>query len=130
MQVKSEPKKLDLRLSTNYRARSNFVLFVFSGAFVLLLSRFAYLSLVPNKTRNLLLSRASSQFETDLILAPPRANITDRNGKTLATSITVPSIFVIPKKLPHDKETIRAISKHFNVCAHFISIPFSSRLVL
>ena len=106
------------KLSNNYSGRS---IFMGGGAAVLMaliLGRYAYLSLLPSDMRNRLRTQASRQFETEITLAPPRAQITDRNGRTLAVSVLYPSIFVIPKRMPKDKETLRAVARAVKVPLH------------
>ena len=103
------------KLSVNYSGRSLFMGSTVGVLIGLILGRYAYLSLLPSDMRNRLRNQASRQFETELTLAPPRAQITDRNGRTLAVSVLYPSIFVLPKRLPKNKETLREVAQAVKV---------------
>lgn len=107
----------DGRLVQNYGARAmamGISLAILSG-FVLF--RYAYLSLLPNDLRERLRTQATRQFESEIKLAPPRAPIVDRNGRTLAVSLLQPSLFVVPKRIPKDGPMRARIARQLGVSA-------------
>jgi cell division protein FtsI (penicillin-binding protein 3) len=103
-----------MELSTNYRARGFVIFFGMTAGFVLILSRFAYLSVLPTSLHTKLTSLANKQFDAEITLAPSRASLLDRNGKTLAMSVQSSSLFVIPKKLPESKQELSRFAQKMN----------------
>lgn len=83
--------------------------------FALVLARYSYLALMPSEMGQKLRSQAAKQFETEVTLAPPRAEIHDRNGKPLAISLMRPSLFMVPKRLPEDAKLRREIAKRTGI---------------
>src|SRR5437868_14439737 len=70
------------------------VLFAFFAVATLLLSgRLAYWQTVGRAD---LLSRATDQVHSDLVVAPQRGVIRDRNGAILATTVELRSLYAIP----------------------------------
>ena len=94
-----------LKLSDNYNKRCAAIGYIIAGSFFLILFRYAYLSVLPTQLRHRLVVTANRQFETEVTLAPPRAAIQDRQGRTLAMSVLQPSLFIVPKRLPKDAIT-------------------------
>lgn len=115
------------RLSEAYGSRAATLGLFLGLGFVTLLGRYAYLGLLPTDLREKLLTQASRQFESDVTLAPPRAQITDRNGRTLAVSVLYPSLFVVPRRIPDDAALQRKVAKKLGVPASEIHALAGSR---
>ncbi len=77
--------------------------------------RFSYLSFLPTDLHARLQTQASRQFETEVTLTPNRAEILDRNGRTLAMSVLQPSIFVVPKRIPKEKSVRKELADAIGV---------------
>lgn len=88
---------------------------VFCSFLVIILIRYAWITFFPTPLRTKLIATGSKQFETNLTLAPPRATITDRNGRVLAVSISRPSIYLLTKKMPTDIDILRKVSEQIHV---------------
>jgi cell division protein FtsI (penicillin-binding protein 3) len=114
-------------LSQAYRARAVTLGACLGLGFVALLGRYAYLGLLPTNLREKLLTQGSRQFESDVTLAPPRAQITDRNGRTLAVSVLYPSLFVVPRRIPDDIALQRRVARTLGVPASEIQTLAGSR---
>jgi cell division protein FtsI (penicillin-binding protein 3) len=84
-----------------------------AGAFMV--ARYAQLAVLPTELNEKLRSRASKQFESEVKLLPPRAKIVDRSGRTLAVSVLQPSLFAIPKRLPHDRASLEKIARTIRI---------------
>lgn len=82
---------------------------------LLMVGRYAQLSVLPTELNERLRSKAIRQFESEIKLLPPRGKIVDRNGRTLAVSVLYPSLFAIPKRLPQSREQLRRIAKTLDV---------------
>lgn len=108
-------KSENIELSTSYQARAIFMGCSLGILFILLISRYAYLSLLPNDLRALLRQQGLRQFEVDVKLAPQRAPILDRQGRPLAVSVLQPSLFVIPKRIPTDLQTLKIVAKQIGI---------------
>src|SRR5256884_9858970 len=74
------------------------VLFAFFAVATLLLSaRLAYWQTVGRAD---LLSRATDQVRSDLVVAAHRGVIRDRNGAILATTVELRSLYALPSRIP------------------------------
>ncbi len=82
---------------------------------ILILSRYAWIGFFPTPLRSKLIQTGSRQFETNLSLAHPRATITDRNGRVLAVSVSRPSMFLLTKRMPRDREALNKVSQQIQV---------------
>lgn len=80
-----------------------------------MVARYAQLAVLPTELNEKLRSRASKQFESEVKLLPPRAKIVDRSGRTLAVSVLQPSLFAIPKRLPHDRASLEKIARTIRI---------------
>lgn len=110
----------NLKLSTAYSVRIAVVGVVFGGLLTIVLVRFSYISLLPSDLRLRLRTQASKQFETEVTLAAPRGQITDRHGRPLAVSILQPSLFIVPKRLPDSKVERASVAKQLGLPARYI----------
>jgi len=102
-------------LSQNHSARTLVLGALLGAGFCALLGRYAYLGLLPSAMRERLLHKASRQFESDVTLVAPRAQITDRNGKTLAMSVLYPSLFIVPRRIPDDVTVQKDVARTLGV---------------
>lgn len=105
----------DIKLSHNYVARTRLVSVLVGLGFALILARVSYIALLPSDLHKRLINQSSRQSESDITLAPPRAQIVDRNGRTLAVSILKPSLFLVPKRLPKDKATLKQVASRLGI---------------
>lgn len=101
--------------SYNFRLRAYVMFSVFAAILVFILIRYAWLSFFPTHIREMLVDTGAKQFETNITLLPPRARITDRNGRPLATSIPATSLFILTKRMPKDKATLEKVSVQMGI---------------
>ncbi|MBX9702977.1 MAG: hypothetical protein K2X39_02370, partial [Silvanigrellaceae bacterium] len=71
-----------------FKRRAATIIIVGFVAGIVILTRYAWLSFLPNSLREKLINQGEKQFEKPLSLASTRATIQDRNGKILAVSLT------------------------------------------
>jgi len=90
------------------RARLVLILIGLTVLWGLLLTRAAFLQLIPNERLRALERR---QFETVVTLNPRRGDILDRNGNELAVSMTTYSLFADPKIVKHPKKVARILAR-------------------
>lgn len=90
------------------RSRALCILFLFAIVWLALLSRAAYLQIWPQDQLNKLQER---QFETVIKLQPRRGDILDREGKDLASSITMYSLYADPKLIKNPRHVARKIAQ-------------------
>jgi cell division protein FtsI (penicillin-binding protein 3) len=88
---------------------------IFSVLIVLILIRYAWISFFPTHLRTRLVDTGTKQFESSVILGQPRATISDRNGRPLAVSVPSTSIFLLPKRMPKDQNTLKKVSEQINI---------------
>lgn len=81
----------------------------------LILIRYAWITFFPTPLRTKLIETGSRQFETNIILAQPRATITDRNGRVLAVSVSRPSIFILTRKMPDDFQILTKVANQIHI---------------
>ncbi|APJ04356.1 peptidoglycan D,D-transpeptidase FtsI family protein [Silvanigrella aquatica] len=105
----------NIKFNPNYQKRAIVMSGIFFVALILILGRFAWLSVFSTPLRSKLLATGSRQFETSVTLSNPRATITDRNGKVLAVSVPSTSLFLLTRKMPKDKETLEIVAKQIKV---------------
>lgn len=85
------------------------------GGLLVMVGRFAYLSLLPTNLNERLREQATRQAETRVKLTPPRAEIQDRSGRPLAMSVLRPSLFISPQRMPKDPETLIKVAKAIKI---------------
>lgn len=90
------------------RARLVLILIGLTVLWGLLLTRAAFLQLIPNERLRALERR---QFETVVTLNPRRGDILDRNGNELAVSMTTYSLFADPKIVKEPKKVARILAR-------------------
>jgi cell division protein FtsI (penicillin-binding protein 3) len=115
------PKKI--KSDFNYEFRAYAISGIFSAILFFILIRYAWLCFFPTDLRHKLLNTGNKQFESVVTLMQPRASILDRNGHSLAVSVPSTSLFILTKRMPKDKETLKLVSEQLN-------IPYSTILQL
>jgi len=90
------------------RARLVLILIGLTVLWGLLLTRAAFLQLIPNERLRALERR---QFETVVTLNPRRGDILDRNGNELAVSMTTYSLFADPKIIKNPKGVAKILAR-------------------
>jgi len=90
------------------RARLGVVTCVFGTVFLLLAARAVYLTIWcgPQFSRE-----AVRQHRQRVALTGQRGQIVDRNGELLASSLSVPSLYVRPGQLPNDDGLVRRLAR-------------------
>lgn len=108
-------QKSDNKRTVNYKVRAYVMSLIYCSFLIIILTRYAWITLFPTPLRNKLIITGSKQFETNLMIAPPRASITDRNGRILAVSISRPSIYLLTKKMPNDVKILAKVAEQINI---------------
>ncbi|WGL61446.1 penicillin-binding protein 2 [Pigmentibacter sp. JX0631] len=108
-------QKTDNKRIVNYKVRAYVMSLIYCSFLIIILTRYAWITFFPTPLRNKLISTGSKQFETNLMIAPPRASITDRNGRILAVSIARPSIYLLTKKMPNDVQILTKVATQINI---------------
>lgn len=108
-------QKSDNKRIVNYKVRAYVMSLIYCSFLIIILTRYAWITLFPTPLRNKLIITGSKQFETNLMIAPPRASITDRNGRILAVSISRPSIYLLTKKMPNDVKILAKVAEQINI---------------
>src|SRR5712692_3019527 len=83
--------------ATISHTRLRFLFAFFTVASLLLSARLAYWQTVGRAD---LLSRATDQVHSDLVVAAQRGVIRDRNGAILATTVELRSLYALPSRIP------------------------------
>ncbi len=107
------PKKI--KNLPDFQLRANSMGIIYCLFLTLILIRYAWITFFPTPLRTKLIETGSRQFEKNIILAQPRASITDRNGRVLAVSISRPSIFILTRKMPDDLETLTKVANQIHI---------------
>ncbi len=89
------PRRNKKKYATTLPLRGRLIVLfvVFTLGFVVLLARLTILQVLPDPKVATLTKR---QETTTLVLTPPRGTIFDRNGRALAVSVKVPSVYADP----------------------------------
>ena len=93
-----------------YKSRVIFVLFFIASLWGAMIFRGAYLQLLPNAQFEKIKQK---QFSRMVKLSSRRGDILDRNGKELAVSLRVKSLFADPKIIKDPYATAKKLSKLF-----------------
>jgi len=88
--------------------RSKFVVALVGLGSCLLVGRAAHIQIVGNQ---FYLDQGEKRYAHELELPASRGRITDRNGALLATSVSVPSIWAIPKDVQASREQKRQLAR-------------------
>ena len=94
--------------------RSQFVVAMIALGFLGLVVRAAYVQLIDN---DFFLRQGAVRFERTIELPANRGRILDRNGKILASSVPVPSIWASPEDMDADAEKLAQLAKVLKVSA-------------
>ena len=70
---------------------------------------------------------AQSQQQRTVVLEPKRGRITDRNGRILAISIPVKSLYANPKELESAQQTARILAPRLGLSYHNLKRRLSSK---
>jgi len=87
--------------------RVGMVRFAVLGVWLILAGRLVFLQLIQAPK---LRSQVENQWEAHEVLPARPGDITDRNGRLLATTITVRSLFVVPERLHAQREHADALA--------------------
>ena len=109
-----------IKTKPNLKIRAYALAGAFSAFLVFILIRYAWLSFFPTSLRSKLMDTGARQFESVVTLLQPRSTITDRNGTPLAVSVPSTSIFILTKRMPHEKEILAKVSKQLNISLHYL----------
>ena len=91
----------------NIHTRIRFVFFVVIVVLIVIVVRVFYIQVISyDKLNNL----AESLWSRELPITADRGEITDRNGKILATNITTTSLVVIPNQIKDSKDVAKKLS--------------------
>lgn len=101
------------------KSRAVFVIGLYVVLFGALLVRAVFLQIVPNQKLNHLKER---QFQSTIQIEPRRGVIYDRNGRELAVSIPVQSIFADPKIIKNPKQIAKLLAPILGVSKENISV--------
>lgn len=93
------------------KSRVVVIFFCFALAWILVLSRAAYLQFLPNDKLTQLGKR---QYQTQVNLPARRGSIFDRKGRDLALTVQVPSLFADPKLIVNPKKVARQLGHIFH----------------
>jgi cell division protein FtsI (penicillin-binding protein 3) len=88
--------------------RSKFLVALVGLGSCLLVGRAAHIQIVGNQ---FYLDQGEKRYAHELELPASRGRITDRNGALLATSVSVPSIWAIPKDVQASREQKRQLAR-------------------
>lgn len=94
----------------SHRSRLLILFFAFTCLWACLITRAAWIQLIPNQRLEALKRR---QFETTITLGNRRGEILDRYGNELATSAPAWSLFADPKVIENSKDASRQLSAIF-----------------
>ncbi len=109
MQWKSRAPNLQLRLDGR---RATFMVVLLGILFTSLFGRALYLQTMRT---DFLQAKGDARFNRTVVTHAARGNITDRNGKALATSIEALSIWADPSEVPDDKALRAKLAKLLNM---------------
>jgi cell division protein FtsI (penicillin-binding protein 3) len=109
MEWKSRAPNLQLRLDGR---RATFVLVLLCSLCLVLVGRAIYLQMVNT---DFLQAKGNARYNRTVITQAARGNITDREGKALATSVEALSIWADPSEVPDDKPTRAKLAKALNM---------------
>ena len=102
----------DQRARTGVRGRLT-ALFVALGLFAaLIVGRAAFVQLRPDSR---LEAMARKQFESRVLIRPPRGTISDRNGEPLAINVETGSLAANPRKIINRRNLARVLAKATDV---------------
>ena len=95
----------------SFKTRLLTVLVAFVICFLAVLGRVFYLQILKSDYYT---EKAKSQHERTVILEPRRGRILDRNGRILAVSIKLKSLFAKPAQLDSPSQVARLLSPLLN----------------
>ena len=108
----------------SFKTRLLTVLVAFVICFLAVLGRVFYLQILKS---DYYIEKAKSQHERTVILEPRRGRILDRNGRILAVSIKLKSLFAKPAQLDSPSQVARLLSPLLNTPYHKLLIELKSK---
>ncbi|MBH0159144.1 stage V sporulation protein D [Fictibacillus sp. 5RED26] len=89
------------------------IIFIFGLAFFFIIAlRLGYVQFVLGEN---LTNRALNSWSRDIPFEPKRGEITDRNGVALATNISAPTVFAVPKQIGDPNHTAEKLAATLNI---------------
>ncbi len=88
--------------------RSRFLVFMVGAGFVLLVGRAVYVQIIGS---DFYLKQGEMRYAHTIDVPASRGNVLDRHGLILATSVSVPSIFAVPKEMQADAAQRKALAR-------------------
>lgn len=89
---------------SNVTVRKRLLLFFLIGLLVFFIIDFR-LGYVQLYLGNVLTGKAKDSWSRNIIFEPKRGEIVDRNGVALATNLSAPTIYVVPRQIENPQET-------------------------
>lgn len=89
---------------SNVTVRKRLLLFFLIGLLVFFVIEFR-LGYVQLYLGNVLTGKAKDSWSRNIVFEPKRGEIVDRNGVALATNLSAPTIYVVPRQLENPQET-------------------------
>ncbi len=94
------------------RKRLAFTLIVGLLVFLIIDIRLGYVQFVLG---DFLTDKAKSSWSRNIPFEPKRGEITDRNGVALATNISAPTVWVVPRQIENPDETAKKLAAVLNI---------------
>ncbi|MBD3106826.1 stage V sporulation protein D [Bacillus sp. AGMB 02131] len=89
---------------SNVTVRKRLLLFFLIGLLIFFVIEFR-LGYVQLYLGNVLTGKAKDSWSRNIVFEPKRGEIVDRNGVALATNLSAPTIYVVPRQLENPQET-------------------------
>lgn len=93
------------------RKRLAFVLLAGFCIFLVLISRLGYIQFALS---DMLTERAKDSWNREIPFEPKRGEIVDRNGVALATNMSAPTVFVVPRQVKNPADTAEKLANVLN----------------
>ena len=93
------------------RRRLAFVLLAGLVIFLIICVRLGYVQFALG---DMLTERAKNSWNREIPFEPKRGEILDRNGVQLATNISSPTVYVVPRQIKNPAETANKLAKVLN----------------
>lgn len=95
---------------SSFIIRKRLVLFFVFGllVFIVILVRLSYVQLINGGE---ITKRAEDSWSRNVPFEPKRGEIKDRNGEVLATNVSMPSVYVVPRQVKDKKQTAEGLAK-------------------
>lgn len=94
---------------SNVTVRKRLLLFFLIGLLVFFVIEFR-LGYVQLYLGNVLMGKAKDSWSRNIVFEPKRGEIVDRNGVALATNLSAPTIYIVPRQLENPQETAEKLA--------------------